>query len=139
MSAQVRTGEALRRDPRFEEFVARFNAGRFFAAHEVLEELWLEVTGEERDFLQGLVQVAVALEHRARGNGAGAAKVLARARRRLRGYGERHAGLPLEAILAGTEACLAGTQEDPPRLPPRARGRTAGVRKATGAKKAAKR
>jgi hypothetical protein len=147
VSAQVRTGESLRRDSRFAEYVARFNAGRFFAAHEVLEELWLEVAGAERDFLQGLVQIAVALEHRARGNGAGAAKVLARARGRLRGYGPRHAGLPLATILAGAEACIAGRQEDPPRLPTRATARNAapgprrepaGVVKATKAKRATK-
>lgn len=117
MSGEVRTADELRRDPRFVEYVALFNEGKFFAAHEALEALWLEVAGEEREFLQGLVQVAVALEHRARGNRAGAARVLARARRRLRGYGARHGGLALEAILGGAEAFLAGTRADPPHLP----------------------
>jgi endonuclease-3 len=122
MSGRTWTAGAVSRDPRFREYAWRFNAGRFFSAHEVLEELWLEVRGEERDFLQGLVQVAVALEHRARGNAAGAHKVLARARRRLRGYGARHAGLPLSDLLAQAEAYLEGSRPEPPRLPAFARG-----------------
>lgn len=130
MRGRTRTGEGLRGDPRFGEFVARFNAGRFFAAHEVLEELWLEIEGEEREFLQGLIQIAVALEHRARGNGAGALKVLGSARRRLRGYGARHAGLALQEILDGAGAFLAGERSDPPRLPRRAEVRAAKLRRA---------
>ena len=67
--------------------MALFNRGRFFRAHEVLEELWLEVEGSDRDFLQGIIQLAVSLELMARKNPRGALKVLRRAAIRLEKYG----------------------------------------------------
>ncbi len=55
-------------DPRWTRGVVLFNRGEFFEAHEVVEDLWLERTGEEREFLKGFIQAAVALEHHRRGN-----------------------------------------------------------------------
>jgi predicted metal-dependent hydrolase len=44
----------------FKRGIAAINAGRFFEAHEELEEAWRAAAAEERDFFQGLVHVAVA-------------------------------------------------------------------------------
>ena len=38
--------------------VAAFNAGRFLTAHEIWEAVWNETVGEEKRFVQGLVQLA---------------------------------------------------------------------------------
>ena len=43
-----------------------FQEGRYFEAHEVLEEAWRKAEGEERCFLQGLILLAAAL-HRGKG------------------------------------------------------------------------
>ena len=40
-----------------------FNQEQFYECHDTLEEIWLEETGEERGFLQGMIQVAVAFHH----------------------------------------------------------------------------
>ena len=48
------------------------DAGRPFAAHEVLEARWKAGPPEERDLWQGLAQLCVALTHAARGNHPGA-------------------------------------------------------------------
>ena len=85
-------------DLHFQHGVELFNAGRFFAAHEALEDAWREAAGEERLFLQGLVQAAVGLHHASVGNRAGACSVLARARRNLSGYPARYAGIDLEGL-----------------------------------------
>jgi predicted metal-dependent hydrolase len=45
------------------EGVRLFNAEDFFECHDVLEELWSETLGEEKKFLQGLIQASVALFH----------------------------------------------------------------------------
>ena len=45
-------------DPRLTRGIDAFNAGRFFAAHEVWEDLWLDSVGAEKRLVQGLVQVA---------------------------------------------------------------------------------
>jgi predicted metal-dependent hydrolase len=43
-----------------------FNGGNFHAAHEHWERVWLDLAGAERRWVQGLIQVAVALHKRAR-------------------------------------------------------------------------
>jgi len=60
----------------FREGAALFNRSRFFECHEVLEELWLESSGERKLFLQGLIQIAVALHHFGNRNFLGARRLL---------------------------------------------------------------
>ena len=50
-------------DPRFQEAIRLFNAQEWYAAHDVLEEIWHETADPERRCLQGLLQVAVAQLH----------------------------------------------------------------------------
>src|ERR1700758_563778 len=84
--------------PRFRQGIALFNAGEFFEAHEALEDAWRESSGEDRRFLQGLVQVAVGLHHHSTGNTVGARSVLRRALDNLRPYPESYFGIGLEKI-----------------------------------------
>ncbi|HEX4077048.1 MAG TPA: DUF309 domain-containing protein [Candidatus Acidoferrales bacterium] len=64
-------------DEKFERGVADFNAGRFFEAHEIWEELWLVAAEPGKTFLQGLIQVTAAFHHHARGNPRGMQSLLA--------------------------------------------------------------
>ena len=70
---------------RFQEGIALFNRGQFFDCHEALEEVWLQSYGDRKKFLQGLIQVAVALHHLRNGNLAGAQRLLAVAVEKLSG------------------------------------------------------
>lgn len=63
-----------------------FNLAEFFEAHEVLEDVWRAEAGYGRLFLQGLIQVAVALHHHSTGNILGARSLLRRARGNLSSY-----------------------------------------------------
>ena len=65
---------------------ALINDGRPFAAHEVLEGAWKQAPQAERDFWQGLAQIAVGLTHAQRGNAGGAIALLERAGERLARY-----------------------------------------------------
>ena len=47
-------------DPRFQQGLELFNAGEWYAAHDLFEELWHETADPERRSLQGILQVAVA-------------------------------------------------------------------------------
>jgi uncharacterized protein len=67
----------MNENEKFERGVADFNAGRFFEAHEVWEELWLAAAEPEKTCLQGLIQVAAAFHHHGRGNARGAKSLLA--------------------------------------------------------------
>lgn len=63
-------------------------AGRPFAAHEVLEARWKAGPAEEGDLWQGLAQVCVALTHEARGNERGAERLFERAADRLTAFAQ---------------------------------------------------
>ena len=52
--------------------IEHFNAGRYFDAHEVWEEIWLRSSGETKLFYQMLIQAAVGLHHYERNNPRGA-------------------------------------------------------------------
>lgn len=55
---------------------AEFNSGQYFACHESLEQLWLQLEGQTKRLLQGLIQVAVACYHASRSNFKGARSLL---------------------------------------------------------------
>jgi predicted metal-dependent hydrolase len=111
-------------DPRWTRGVVLFNRGEFFEAHEVVEDLWLEKTGEEREFLKGFIQAAVALEHHRRGNANGLRSVGTTAATYLRRADPAAGGLDVTALLRDLEEFRARVEggEDPP--PPKARWRT---------------
>jgi hypothetical protein len=60
-----------------------FNRGEFFESHEALVAVWLETSGEDRIFLQGLIQVAVSFYHLRRGNVVGSRRLLLAALEKL--------------------------------------------------------
>ena len=77
-----------------------FNRGQFFHCHEVLEEVWLEFSGERKKFLQGLIQVAVALHHLRNGNRVGAERLLDAAVAKLAGDSPERELIDVDALLA---------------------------------------
>jgi predicted metal-dependent hydrolase len=93
-------------------------AGAFFEAHEELEDEWREAPQSERDFLQGLVHVAVAWYQAGRGNRPGCERQLEKAERRLNPYRPEHRGLDvatvLEDVAAARELVRSGSLELPP-------------------------
>jgi predicted metal-dependent hydrolase len=72
-----------------------FNSSEFYEAHEVLEDVWRSETGPHKLFLQGLIQVAVALHHHSTGNFVGCRSLLRRAARNLSSYPESYFNLNL--------------------------------------------
>ena len=89
-------------------------AGRYYAAHEVLEDAWRAAEPPERDFFQVLVHVAVAWYQAGRGNEVGCERQLEKAVRRLGPYAPAHRGLDVAALIASVE----GAQGRFPELPP---------------------
>ena len=87
------------------------DAGRPFAAHEVLEARWKDAPHAERDLWQGLAQICVGLTHAERGNEVGAVRLLERGSGRVEQYmtgdGPTY-GLDLTAVVA----CARGRAHD---------------------------
>jgi hypothetical protein len=89
----------------FQRGATLFNAREYFDAHEVWEDAWRAAPAEEKKFLQGLIQIAVALHHHSHGNIEGARSLLARAQRNLSSYPDSFAGLNLAAVRREITAC----------------------------------
>jgi len=98
-----RSEDSRQRDDPFERGLALIRAGEFFAAHEELEDAWRPAEAAERDFLQGLVHVAVAWYQAGRGNRVGCERQLEKAGRRLAPYAPAHRGVDVDALLRQLE------------------------------------
>ena len=64
-------------DARFLRGIDAFNAQQWYVAHDQLEELWHESSGEMGELLQGLIQVSVAEYHLENNNVRGATILMA--------------------------------------------------------------
>ena len=102
----------------FKYGVELFNEGKFFDAHEVLEDVWRAAPDEQRKYFQGLIQVAVALHHHSRGNSVGCRSLLARAERNLSAYPKGFGSVDLEALLQSVAAWRAALENSGPLPPP---------------------
>jgi predicted metal-dependent hydrolase len=89
----------------FQHGIELMNRGEYYDAHEVLEDVWRACDGPEKKFLQGLIQLAVALHHHSKGNHVGARSLLARSARNLQGYPEGFMGIPLGEVLQSISEC----------------------------------
>ncbi len=108
-------------DAHYREGVDLIRAGAFFEAHEELEDEWRDAPASERDFLQGLVHVAVAWHHARGTNRPGCERQLAKAVRRLEPYRPSHRGVDVDDVLrqlAEAQAVVARDSLDlaPPRV-----------------------
>ena len=102
---------------KLDEGIALFNSGEFFSAHEVLEDVWRAMPGGDREFMQALIQVAVALHHYSTGNLDGARTVLARAAATLNHAPDDIFGIvlpPLRGQLDDWQRALAAGLPPPP-------------------------
>lgn len=88
------------------EGIRLFNAGEFFDCHDAIEELWTDTHTEERKFLQGLIQSAVALYHFGNENLGGARKMYNAAVDKLTPYAPVYWDLNVEKFLADMAQCF---------------------------------
>ena len=95
----------------FRHGIKLFNAGDFFEAHEVLEDVWRAAPLPEKRFLQGLIQIAVAFVHYQRGNLVGAKSLSARGSRNLSQYGEEFHMLQIGQLLTRVAQWRTALQE----------------------------
>jgi len=101
-----------------DEGLRLIRTGSYFAAHEELEDAWRAASAEERDFLQGLVHVAVAWYQAGRGNRVGCKRQLEKAARRLSSYAPAHRGVEVARVLDSVSAAAAVVETGSLELPP---------------------
>src|SRR4051794_41953992 len=88
----------------FKRGLEEIRLGRYFEAHEELEEAWRAAPAEERDFFQGLVHVAVAWYQADRGRPVATGRQLEKAARRLGPFVPTDRGVEGDADLLQVEA-----------------------------------
>jgi predicted metal-dependent hydrolase len=95
-----------------------YRRGDFFLAHEILEPAWMGTDDPlERELHQGLIKLAAAYVHGARGNPVGLRKNLVGARERLAAVVDGSGptgGLDLAALLAAIDERLARSADASP-------------------------
>jgi hypothetical protein len=96
----------------FERGLELIRAGRYFDAHEELELAWRAAEPGERDFLQGLVHVAVAWYQAGRGRTVGCERQLEKAARRLAPYAPTHRGVDVASLLEQVDRARAADSLD---------------------------
>ena len=98
-------------DARLQPGRAAFNRGAFFDAHELWEEVWRDLAGDQRNLVQGLIQIAAGLHHLQRGRQRPAARLLARGVQKISRTGltpacERPALVGVDALVPAVERLL---------------------------------
>ncbi len=87
-----------------------FNQQEYFEAHEVLEDVWRAAPVNEKKFLQGLIQLAVALHHHSRGNAVGALSLIKRAANNLAAVPSESRGIHVAALLDALGQCASALE-----------------------------
>jgi hypothetical protein len=93
---------------RLAEGIKFFNAGNYFEAHEVWEDMWRESPEPLRSFCQGLIHAAVGLHHLERNNHLGASAQIEKSLRKLRPYGDEYCGVDLIELSGALSQALKG-------------------------------
>lgn len=75
-----------------------WDEGRYFEAHECLEDVWHHAPPEDRAFWQGVIQVAVVCVHHQRGNPRGVVATCGKAQANLAGVPDVHHGVDVEQL-----------------------------------------
>ena len=85
-------------DSRFEIGMKLFNSCQWYKSHDVFEEIWHETGGDERQLIQGILQVAVAQVHLENSNLNGATILYGEALGRLKRFHLANFGLDIEGL-----------------------------------------
>ena len=101
----------MKKRPLLEEASDLFNRKQYFECHDLLEDVWMGARGPERDFLQGLIHVAVGMYHLAAGNHKGAVSQLGAGVVALERFRPEREGLDVDGLLAGVWRCLEKSEQ----------------------------
>jgi predicted metal-dependent hydrolase len=93
-------------DRLFRRGAALFNGVRYWHAHEAWETLWRAAPDEERDFYQGLIQIAAGLLHLQRRNLRGARNKLAEGVEKLAPYQPAYHGVFVNELIGEARRIL---------------------------------
>lgn len=83
-----------------------FNEGKFFEAHEILEDVWRHERGPPKNFYRGLINLGVGYAHWRKGKAKAATSVLTAARELLEPYAPAYDGVEVTPLLKQIERTI---------------------------------
>ena len=87
-----------------------FNNHQWYEAHDAFEEIWNCVDGDERQVIQGILQVSVSQFHLSKGNLNGATILLGEGLGRIKSRTKINIGIDLESFVESLEDLLKKLQ-----------------------------
>tara|TARA_B100001989_G_C24338105_1_gene363584 strand:- start:279 stop:647 length:369 start_codon:yes stop_codon:yes gene_type:complete len=87
-----------------------FNKHEWYEAHDAFEEIWNTVDGDERQVIQGILQVSVSQFHLSKGNLNGATILLGEGLGRIKTRTQINLGIDLESFCGCLEDLLSKLQ-----------------------------
>ena len=87
-----------------------FNDQKWYEAHDVFEEIWNNVDGDERQIIQGILQVSVSQFHLSKGNLNGATILLGEGLGRIKNRTNIDLGIDLESFSISLDSLLKKLQ-----------------------------
>ncbi len=98
-------------EKQFLKGIEEFNSCLFFECHDTIEEIWMEMTGADRLFLQGLIQVSVGFYHFSNQNYKGALSQFSKGLSKLEPYMPSHRGIELKQFVEKVREWLHITEQ----------------------------
>ena len=87
-----------------------FNSQKWYEAHDAFEEIWNNLDGDERQVIQGILQVSVSQYHLSKGNLNGATILLGEGLGRIKNRTNINLGIDLESFCKCLEQLLRKLQ-----------------------------
>tara|TARA_B100000212_G_scaffold98012_1_gene71954 strand:- start:670 stop:1041 length:372 start_codon:yes stop_codon:yes gene_type:complete len=90
----------------FKEALNLFNSQNWYEAHDALEDIWNELDGDERQIIQGILQISVSQFHLSKGNKNGAIILLGEGLGRIKKRSHINLGIDLVSFCICLEKLL---------------------------------
>ena len=91
--------------------IEQFNQQNFYACHDTLEAVWLQCDPADKNFYQGILQIAVAHYHLSNHNWQGCVTLLGEGIRRLKAFRPVYQRINLESLLQESFVLLSALQQ----------------------------
>ena len=88
----------------------KFNSCEWYKAHDLFEEIWMELDGDERQIIQGLLQISVSQYHMQNGNINGALILLGEGLGRLNKRINLETGFNINMLCKSSQSLLIELQ-----------------------------
>lgn len=95
----------------FWQGIEQFNQEAFYTCHDTLEALWMEATEQDKNFYQGILQIAVACYHLGNHNWRGAVILLGEGMRRLSAYQPDYETIDVTQLVSDSHQLLHQLQQ----------------------------